>query len=187
MSNLKHASSDTFSKKDRSKIMRAIKGVGTKPEHAFYVLLAQLPISVRAQAKELPGSPDFVCDELKMAFFVDGDFWHGREWYETGQAPIGNRSYWIDKFERNRARDLISTRRLRRSGWSVVRVWESDLQGNIGLVQRLLNLRIRRRSRELNPASVAQICAEIAAKISRESLQESTIRPVVARRRKGRI
>lgn len=41
--------------------------------------------------------------------------------------PKNNADWWRAKIEANRARDLNTTRVLRRSGWSVVRVWEHQL------------------------------------------------------------
>ena len=81
------------------------------------------------------GKPDLVFRQRKVAVFVDGDFWHGRQWKNRGfpslQAQmrgIHNRRYWVDKIERNVARDQRVNRTLRRLGWSVIRVWESDLR-----------------------------------------------------------
>src|SRR2546429_9412785 len=112
----------------RSAVMRAVKGAGTGAEAAFAAL--GLGYRFREQARELPGTPDFVHDRLRVAIFVDGDFWHGRWWFERRAAPEGNREYWISKFERNRARDRAADCLLRRRGWAVVRVWESDLRAN---------------------------------------------------------
>jgi DNA mismatch endonuclease Vsr len=140
---------DTFSKEERSRIMRAIKGAGTKAESTFGAVLRRYHLPFRKQARELPGSPDFVCDQLRMVFFVDGDFWHGREWHERGEAPFDNREYWIAKFERNRSRDIIVERRLRRMGWAVVRIWERDLLKDLDGVYDLLCNRVHRRTNNL--------------------------------------
>jgi DNA mismatch endonuclease (patch repair protein) len=41
--------------------------------------------------------------------------------------PKSRLEFWLPKFDRNVARDRLVTRTLRRSGWTVVRVWECDL------------------------------------------------------------
>lgn len=40
-------------------------------------------------------------------------------------------SFWIDKIERNRARDRKVTLGLRRLGWSPIRVWEHNLMDSL--------------------------------------------------------
>jgi len=41
--------------------------------------------------------------------------------------PQGNSAYWEPKISGNKKRDQIVTRDLRRSGWSVLRIWEHEL------------------------------------------------------------
>jgi len=69
--------------------------------------------------------PDFVWRKEKVALFVDGCFWHGCRWH--GTKPASNRSFWQEKLARNRERDRLVSRRLRKAGWRVVRVWEHVL------------------------------------------------------------
>lgn len=73
----------------------------------------------------LPGRPDFVFRAQRLALFVDGCFWHGCP--KHGRNPGSNRSYWLPKLRRNRQRDAQVKRRLRASGWAVLRLWEHDL------------------------------------------------------------
>jgi DNA mismatch endonuclease, patch repair protein len=84
---------------------------------------------------DLPGCPDFAFDRQRVLIFVDGDFWHGRQWKLRGLPNLAsqfercrNRKYWVEKIERNISRDRSNSRRLRRLGWAVLRVWESDLR-----------------------------------------------------------
>jgi DNA mismatch endonuclease (patch repair protein) len=70
--------------------------------------------------------PDFVFPKLKLAVFVDGCFWHGCPQHAT--QPKANRAFWKNKFARNRARDLLVTRALRRANWRVLRIWEHTLR-----------------------------------------------------------
>ena len=78
----------------------------------------------------LPGRPDVMIARCRVVVFCDGDFWHGRRWLTRKRklAEGWNASYWVAKIERNRRRDRQVTRLLRRLGWTVVRVWESDVQ-----------------------------------------------------------
>lgn len=112
---------------ERSAIMRAIKGRGTKPEIQFAAAMVAAGLEFETQGQGLPGTPDFVFWDEQVAVFVDGDFWHGRVWRETGKAPVRNREMWLRKFERNIERDREVDGRLRSVGWTPLRVWESDV------------------------------------------------------------
>jgi DNA mismatch endonuclease, patch repair protein len=69
--------------------------------------------------------PDFVWRRERVALFVDGCFWHGCRWH--GTKPASNKAFWREKLAKNRARDRLVTRTLRKAGWRVVRVWEHTL------------------------------------------------------------
>ena len=73
----------------------------------------------------LPGKPDFVFQEFKLAVFVDGCFWHRCPIH--GTQPKGNRSFWKKKFVRNQFRARLVDRTLRLAGWRVLRIWEHEL------------------------------------------------------------
>jgi G:T-mismatch repair DNA endonuclease (very short patch repair protein) len=61
--------------------------------------------------------------------FCDGDFWHGRDWLQRRRrlAKGSNAPYWLDKIATNRMRDRRVNRQIRRRGWTVVRIWETDI------------------------------------------------------------
>ncbi len=70
----------------------------------------------------------------KVAVFVDGDYWHGNQWRLRGFKSldgqlrgVSNRSYWKKKIEGNMTRDRENTAKLKKAGWKVVRIWESDI------------------------------------------------------------
>jgi DNA mismatch endonuclease, patch repair protein len=78
---------------------------------------------------DLPGKPDIVFKRDRVAVFIDGDFWHGRNWVEL-KKKLGSRAnseYWIPKIRYNRNRDHEQTLALESAGWTVVRLWESDI------------------------------------------------------------
>lgn len=75
----------------------------------------------------LPGlrrRADLAFPSKRIAVFVDGCFWHGCARHMTW--PKNNAAWWRDKIEANRARDRDTNARLRRAGWTVVRVWEHE-------------------------------------------------------------
>lgn len=44
-----------------------------------------------------------------------------------GTKPKQNRKFWADKITRNRERDALVNRGLRKAGWRVLRIWEHEL------------------------------------------------------------
>lgn len=110
--------------KDISKIMSHIHGKDTKPELKLRKALWHKGIRYRKNVRTLPGIPDIVIMRCKIAIFVDGDFWHGREI----ERIKSNRDYWIPKLKRNQARDKEVNDQLTERGWLVLRFWESDLK-----------------------------------------------------------
>jgi len=70
--------------------------------------------------------PDFVFRDRKVALFVDGEFWHGHP--TLCRIPATRRAWWLAKIGGNRARDRKQTRLLRKSGWTVVRIWQHELE-----------------------------------------------------------
>ena len=87
----------------------------------------------------------------KVAVFVDGDYWHARILKEAGiewlrkSLKTSNREFWVEKLKRNHERDLAVSSELRRLGWLVIRLWESDLKRNIDVGMRAIEGGLRRR------------------------------------------
>jgi DNA mismatch endonuclease (patch repair protein) len=67
---------------------------------------------------------DIVFRRARVAVFVDGCFWHGCP--RHGTWPKAHAAWWRQKILENRRRDLDTDRRLRRSGWCVLRLWSHD-------------------------------------------------------------
>jgi DNA mismatch endonuclease (patch repair protein) len=53
--------------------------------------------------------------------------------------PKQNAAFWREKIVRNKARDRLVNRTLRKKGWSVLRIWEHELtkKNESRLVKRL--------------------------------------------------
>ena len=105
-----------------SKSMRSNKSSGTKPELILSKLLRK-----RIYKNKLPGNPDFIYRNKKLAIFVHGCFWHRCPRCNL-PLPKSNRAYWKRKFERNVERDMLDRRELRKMGWKVLTVWEHDIR-----------------------------------------------------------
>ena len=82
-------------------------------------------------------TPDFVFPGRRLAIFVDGCFWHGCPLHAT--LPKTNTDFWMNKIQKNKARDKIVASALRERGWCVMRIWEHSLtpRGTPALVRRL--------------------------------------------------
>ena len=106
--------------------MASVRGSGNKStEAALAKLFRRNGITGWRRNHKIFGKPDFAFQKLKLAVFVDGCFWHGCPKHAT--KPKNNRAFWRKKFSRNKHRDVLVTRTLRRGGWSVLRVWEHEL------------------------------------------------------------
>lgn len=111
---------DKITKEQRSYTMSRIKGKNTKPEQMIFQALKLLGIKYRKHYKLL-GSPDIVFPKAKVAVFIDGDFWHG--WvYQQRKDKLPE--YWVAKIKRNMNRDRRYRNKLKKEGWTVIRLWE---------------------------------------------------------------
>lgn len=107
--------------------MASIRSKNTKPELIAFAELKARGITFRQHYDRVVGKPDIAKPRKKLAVFIDGDFWHGRELSRV-IAKYGQESSWTTKLERNIARDLEQVCALEAAGWLVVRVWESDIK-----------------------------------------------------------
>ncbi len=114
---------DIFSPEKRSWVMSRIRGKDTGIENKMKALLRSSKIKFKQHPKMF-GNPDFLVGK-KTLIFCDGDFWHGFQ-YEKKKKP--RKKFWKDKIEGNMRRDKRISRKLRRDGYSVIRLWEHDIQ-----------------------------------------------------------
>ncbi|MCA2002953.1 MAG: very short patch repair endonuclease [Chloroflexi bacterium] len=118
---------DTFSKKQRSEIMKAVKSKGNKSTEIKLMELFKLRrITGWRRNYKLLGRPDFVFPKQRVALFADGCFWHGHHCRNV--HPSDNAEYWRSKINRNKARDKAISKELREKGWKVVRIWECEIK-----------------------------------------------------------
>lgn len=118
----------TFGGLSRSELMSRVRSAGNlSTEIKLARLLRNHRLCGWRRRSSLPGKPDFIWSQAKVALFVDGCFWHG---HNCGRnlKPITNEGYWDYKIRKNIARDKRVTRVLRKKGWVVVRIWECRLE-----------------------------------------------------------
>lgn len=67
----------------------------------------------RLNYKALPGSPDIALTKYRIAIFIDGEFWHGKDFEQRKNKLKNNKDYWIEKIQENIDRDLRNDKLLR--------------------------------------------------------------------------
>lgn len=119
---------DRLTKEQRHKNMVAVKAKGTKPELLLAKAMWSAGLHYRKNNKTVFGCPDFVHKGKKIAIFVDGEMWHGKDWEKQQEDFKSNREFWIPKIERNIERDQEVNAYLTAKGWTVLRFWGKDIK-----------------------------------------------------------
>src|SRR6266852_1724733 len=97
---------DVLSKKQRSRLMALVRSRNTRFELAFLRLLSAeiypLGFRYRKHCRRFVGTPDIAFVKLKVAVFLDSDFWHGRNYDRLADRM---NVFWRQKIERNMQSD----------------------------------------------------------------------------------
>ena len=117
---------DVHTKKQRSYNMSMIKGKDTKPELILRKLLSSSGIKGYRLNYKLTGKPDIVFSKYRLAFFIDGCFWH--KCPKCFIQPDNNKKFWKNKINGNVERDKKINKSLKKDGWKVLRFWEHLLK-----------------------------------------------------------
>lgn len=150
------ASSKPYRPKSRDEIARnmsAIRSRDNRTEVALRRLLHVAGLRFRLHSKRLIGKPDIVFSRQRVVVFVDGDFWHARTLREEGLAALQARiktptqQYWLSKFARRVQRDDEVNKLLRKSGWKVLRFWESEVKANVSATAERIERAVRAEAR----------------------------------------
>jgi DNA mismatch endonuclease (patch repair protein) len=119
-----------------SKAASRAKRANRKKDTAHEVLLCRalwrMGLRYRKHVSRLPGNPDLVFARARVIVFCDGDFWHGRNWghLKAQLEQRHNSAYWVAKIGRNRERDRHTSALLEGQGWTVLRLWETDIKND---------------------------------------------------------
>jgi DNA mismatch endonuclease (patch repair protein) len=117
---------DIFSPAQRSILMSKVKGRDNEAtEKRLVRIFKEFGIHGWRRNARIFGRPDFVFPTARLAVFVDGCFWHGCPVH--GSIPASNTEFWENKINRNKERDKIVGKELRRSSWRILRVWQHEL------------------------------------------------------------
>jgi len=112
----------------RSAQMSRIRARDTKPEMRVRRALHAAGLRYRLHAGDLPGKPDLVFRNRRIALFVHGCFWHQHPDpnCKLSRMPKSKLDFWRPKLEGNRLRDEKTRSALEARGWIVVEVWECE-------------------------------------------------------------
>ena len=121
--------------------MSRIRSKNTKAELLVFRELRRRGIYFQKHYSRVPGKPDIALPRKKIAVFIDGDFWHGWQFFKNKKRLP--KKYWIKKIEGNIARDKKNRAKLKRQGWKILRIWEHEIRkdGSYVIAKVLLFLR----------------------------------------------
>lgn len=111
--------------------MSRVRGKDTGIERQLRSALHKRGLRFRKNVRGLPGTPDIVFVTKMIAVFVDGDFWHGYR-FPVWEHKLNQ--FWSSKIAMNRQRDQRNFAKLRRWGWTVIRVWQHEIEGDLEAV-----------------------------------------------------
>ena len=111
-----------------SKRMKALSTKKSKVESVLAKALWKRGYRYRLNYKKLPGTPDIVLVKYRIAIFVDGEFWHGKDFNINKEKLRNNKSYWIEKIEENIQRDIKYDKLLRQMDWVPLHYWSNDVK-----------------------------------------------------------
>jgi len=106
--------------------MSLIKSKNTKPELIVRKYLFGRGMRYRINYN-IPGTPDIVFPNKKIAIFVHGCFWH-LHGCKYSTIPKTNTAFWKNKLSNNRKRDRLIEDKLTADGWNVYIIWECELK-----------------------------------------------------------
>ena len=130
---------DPLTPEQRRYTMRQVRSVDTKPEMRVRRLTHGMGYRYRLHRKDLPGKPDLVFPGRKKIIFVHGCFWHGHNCPAGRKIPKTNKTYWMNKLNRNKERDRINQAKLKELGWDVLVIWECETKDEDALAERIAN------------------------------------------------
>jgi DNA mismatch endonuclease, patch repair protein len=144
---------DVVSRSKRSEIMSRIGGKNTAPEIRVRRVLHALGFRFRLHAANLSGKPDIVLSRHRKVIFVHGCFWHGHRGCKRGALPTSNVAFWTNKIRKNKSRDRTAQRQLQKEGWSVLVLWQCQINDAGALVRHLTTFLGRKRTRASRSAA----------------------------------
>lgn len=119
--------------------MSQVKSKNTKPELIIFKLLKDNGLNYKKHYKIL-GKPDVCFPKNKVLIFINGEFWHGKNFNKEGKSYS---DFWYRKIGNNIKRDKRIQKQLRSRGWHILNLWGRDImknpEGSISKILRFIN------------------------------------------------
>lgn len=135
----------------RSAQMSLVRARNTKPEMRVRHALHAAGLRYRLHAKDLPGKPDVVFRTRRLALFIHGCFWHQHpdKLCHLARMPKSRLEFWGPKLKANRERDIRTKAELERLGWTVLEIWECEIDAeHLGqLIRAIVNTEMSNKKR----------------------------------------
>ena len=100
----------------------------------------------RKNVKGIFGRPDLTIKRHRLAIFVDGEFFHGKDWEISKFIIKSRREFWWKKIEGNIERDRIVNEILKEQGWKVLRFWSNDIRHNLDVCIQTIEQKISQKT-----------------------------------------
>lgn len=114
---------DVHTKNQRSYNMSRVKSKNTVPEKLMFSMLKRADYKFKKHYSVV-GKPDIAFPDYKVAVFIDGEFWHGKD-FEYLKDRLS--SFWVKKIGDTIKRDKKVRRELKLDGWHIIRFWDKRI------------------------------------------------------------
>lgn len=111
-----------------------MRSTNTLPERLLAEALSARGLDFTTHDRGLPGTPDLVFKNDRLAVFVHGCYWHRHHGCERARLPKTDTVGWLSRFGQTVSHDQAVANRLRKDGWLVHVAWECDVLADPGLV-----------------------------------------------------
>lgn len=117
-----------------------MKSTNTLPERLISAALEDLGYLHERNVAGLPGTPDIVLRNDRVAVFVHGCFWHRHHLCSRAKVPTKDTSTWLNRFASIVTRDQQVVLLLSDDGWFPRIVWECEiLADQAGVARRVVD------------------------------------------------
>lgn len=117
---------DVHTREQRSFNMSQVKSKNTRPEKVMFSMLNRSALKFKKHYKIL-GKPDIAFPDNKLVVFINGEFWHGKN-FDSYRNSISE--FWVKKINQNIRRDRSVQRILRIEGWHIINFWGKYITRN---------------------------------------------------------
>jgi DNA mismatch endonuclease (patch repair protein) len=107
------------------------KSKNTRPEMLIQDQLRKWSIQFDCHAIDLPGTPDIIFRNDKIAVLIHGCFWHQHGNCEISRDASKMNSAWKMKFIKSSKYDLTVISDLQSINWKVLILWECEIYDNV--------------------------------------------------------